>query len=66
MDRDTSRRLYEELKNKDDPDRAELEAWFREYERWRIKSWHWLLNFGRRDFRDDLRDWLFRRWLGLR
>ena len=68
MDRDTSRRLYEKLKNNDDPDRAELEAWFREYGRWRIKYqrkylWHpghW------RTVLDDARDWLFRRWLGLR
>jgi hypothetical protein len=60
MDRDTSRRLYEELKNKADPDRPELEAWFREHKRWWIREWppSSLANL--------VREWLFRRWLGLR
>jgi hypothetical protein len=61
MDRDTSRRLYEELKNKDDPDHAELEAWFREHKRWWRRDDPW-----RTSFNDLAREWLFRRWLGLR
>jgi hypothetical protein len=58
MDRNTSRRLYEELKNKNDPDRAELEAWFREYDRWTVKD------LGTFQY-DRLREWSFRHWLGI-
>jgi hypothetical protein len=62
MDRDTSRFLYEKLRNKDDPDRQELEAWETQYRKDRVPTPMRYRVF----VLERIRDWLFRRWLGLR